>query len=396
VDYLIARFREYYKNEEVVLPERFGRREFGFMFFGVGMVQRHMAFGSGVHLRKFLLQRAPRHVYHSAAYYENPGAPTMDEKGWLGADLIFDLDADHVPASQGLPYEQMLEVVKGELIYLLDEFILGDFGFTEEDVTITFSGGRGYHIHVRHPSILGLKSHERREIVDYIRGVGLHEDWLFRRVPYDATKWEPKYRVLAPSPEDPAWMGRTARNLLAAVEELESMSDEDAARWLSKHPGIGPSAARKILDALFEGEKGRRGVDRLRAGSVDFFPDDRHLNLFLRAAMEETLERGRGETDEPVTSDIKRLIRLQGSLHGKTGLRVVEVRRDGLKDFNPLRNALADTFREGEVPVRVQSPVRIRMNGETYNLDAGESRVPEYVAILLMCRGAATLVGSGS
>ncbi|MCA1813180.1 MAG: hypothetical protein LC624_04420 [Halobacteriales archaeon] len=32
-----------------------------------------------------------------------------------------------------------------------------------------------------------------------------------------------------------------------------------------------------------------------------------------------------GETDEPVTSDVKRLIRLPGSVHGKTGLRVVPV-----------------------------------------------------------------------
>ncbi len=396
VDYLMDRFRAYYKAEGVVLPERFGRREFGFMFFRPGGVQRHLAFGSAVHLQKFLVEKAPRHVYHSAAYYETPGAPTMDEKGWLGADLIFDLDADHVPAAEGLPYEKMLEVVKGELVYLLDEFILGDFGFAEEDLVITFSGGRGYHVHVRHPSVFELGPHERREIVDYIRGVGVNEAWLFPRVPYAASKWEAKYRVLAPSTEDPGWKGRTARNLLEAVEALEALGTEEAVKRLSAHKGIGPASARRILDALFAGPAGARGVDKLRAGSVDFFADDRHLNLFLGALAEEALDRGRGETDEPVTSDVKRLIRLQGSLHGKTGLRVVQVARDDLAAFDPLRDAVADTFREEEVDIRLAEPVRHSLDGETLKLGRGDTRVPEYAAVFLMCRGAATLAGSGS
>ena len=32
------------------------------------------------------------------AYYENPDFD-MDKKGWIGADLVFDIDADHIPTS---------------------------------------------------------------------------------------------------------------------------------------------------------------------------------------------------------------------------------------------------------------------------------------------------------
>lgn len=93
----------------------------------------------------------PRHVYHSAAYYQRPGAPTMKEKIWQGADLIFDLDADHLRGAAS-SYAGMLEQVKRETLKLLS-FLLSDFGFAESKISVVFSGGRGYHIHVRDPRI---------------------------------------------------------------------------------------------------------------------------------------------------------------------------------------------------------------------------------------------------
>ena len=58
----------------------------------------------------------PSHIYYSSAYYEKPDAATMGEKGWCGADLIFDLDADHIMRA---PYDQMLARVKVETEKLL-------------------------------------------------------------------------------------------------------------------------------------------------------------------------------------------------------------------------------------------------------------------------------------
>jgi len=45
----------------------------------------------------FFADNAPRHAYFSAARYDDPGASTMSQKGWRSADLVFDLDADHLP-----------------------------------------------------------------------------------------------------------------------------------------------------------------------------------------------------------------------------------------------------------------------------------------------------------
>ena len=89
IDWVKLRFRRHYESRELLVPDRFPRREFGFMFWGPGMMMRHQGFSTAKELRDFLVQRVPMHVYHSSAYYEDPAAPTMEEKGWLGADLIF-------------------------------------------------------------------------------------------------------------------------------------------------------------------------------------------------------------------------------------------------------------------------------------------------------------------
>src|SRR5437667_6024586 len=96
-NFVKAHFRRYYEQTKPILPDRFGRREFGFMFWTPGIVSRHKGFGSIEDLRGYLSENVPAHAYYSSAYYDNPDAPTMEKKGWLGADLIFDLDADHLP-----------------------------------------------------------------------------------------------------------------------------------------------------------------------------------------------------------------------------------------------------------------------------------------------------------
>ena len=51
--------------------------------------------------------------------------------------------------------------------------------------------------------------------------------------------------------------------------------------------------------------------------------------------------------DEPVTGDVHRLIRLPGSLHGGSGLRVMVLDSKKLETFNPMKDPIAF----GEEPV---------------------------------------------
>src|SRR2546422_1936100 len=130
--FLKAHFRRYYEHTKPILPDRFGRREFGFMFWTAGIVQRHLGFSREDELKSFLASRVPAHVYYSSAYYEKPNASTMEEKGWLGADLVFDLDADHLPGGKSLSYPEMLEAVKRGIVKLWDRFLQTELGFDEK------------------------------------------------------------------------------------------------------------------------------------------------------------------------------------------------------------------------------------------------------------------------
>lgn len=94
------KFVEYYANNIVHPPSSIEHREFGFLLFKERMMVRHREFENVDPLTSFLQATAPSDAYYSSAYYERPEAE-MDEKGWLGADLIFDIDADHIPTPCG-------------------------------------------------------------------------------------------------------------------------------------------------------------------------------------------------------------------------------------------------------------------------------------------------------
>ena len=120
--WLEDRFREYYAQVALKGPCRLTQREYALVPFSEQHMQRHMAMKTPDALMAMLRERVPAHVYYSSAFYEVPDGPTMAEKGWLGADLIFDLDADHLPGAHAMSYENMLRAVKRELVKLVAFF----------------------------------------------------------------------------------------------------------------------------------------------------------------------------------------------------------------------------------------------------------------------------------
>ena len=92
-----------------------------------------------------------------------------------------------------------------------------------------------------------------------------------------------------------------------------------------------------------------------------------------------------------MTSDIKRLIRLPSSLHGKTGLRVIPLTRDQVDDFRPLRDAVPDTWTDDPVSMRLANRINLEIRGEAFNVAPGVNDVPQYLAVFLAARGLATV-----
>ncbi len=394
VRYLRQRFLEYYRGHDLDLPQRFGRREWAFVFFDRPGMARHIGFATREDLRAFTNSRGPMHLYYSTAYYQKPDAPTMEGKQWLGADLVFDLDADHIEGAQKMSYEQMLDAVKAEFIRLLDDFLIRDFGFAKEHIEIVFSGGRGYHAHVTDPDVLGLGSHERREIVDFIRGTGLLVERLFVQEavepaaaaerPFPRPKAE--QRMGLAERDAPGWKGRLRRGAERMLDRLESLPPEQAVAELDAIDGIGVSSAREIYDALYAAPpKGLRGVDKIRtSGTLDVFGKNKYQTAFVQYVKDRAGSL-QGETDEPVTSDVKRLIRAPGSLHGKSGFRVIQLQFQDLERFDPLREALAFPL-DDEVAVEGLKAATVRLADRTYEVTPGPCRLPSAAAVFFMGR----------
>ena len=311
----------------------------------------------------------------------------MQDKGWMGAELIFDLDADHLPDAETLSYEAQLAAVKTEFEKLVSDFLYNDFGFSAKHTQLTFSGGRGYHCHIKDPNILGLDSNQRREIVDYITARDLDISIILRD--HATQKKSIKGRTVAtektltmPKPTDPGWKGRISRGIISMVDDI--MKDNNPTKRLQEM-GMSKNRAEKIVTELTD-----ERIKRIKEGQLDqsktlrrFFLDDiLRKNAVLLSA---------GETDEPVTCDIKRLIRLPGSLHGKTGLKVVEIADiKDLQTFDPLTDALA--FSDQLTPINVTKETTITINNQTHYLALGETEIPEYLAVFLIARRSADIL----
>jgi DNA primase small subunit len=414
ISFIQRRFVRYYSNAQLAV-EDMPQREFAFMFYNRNGMSRHISFTPEA-LKKYVVEHVPAHIYYSSALYQKPDAKTMDEKGWNGADLIFDLDADHIPGSEKMSYAEMLEKVKEEFKKLVDEFLLGDFGFDENDVKIVFSGGRGYHAHITKDCVRKLGTQERREIVDYISGTGLFgetniEDLrekslqlLFETTAYSPKKMNTrekeereeykkyktyKYAFRLPPENATGWKKRIRDAILHQLTIWSQMEREKVLKELVQDKKIG-AYANRIYDELFVQGK----VEKImNTGTLSVFSDERLLTYFIKSVLaKKMIVLGKGETDEPVTSDIKRLIRLPNSLHGKTGFVVVEMNRSTLDAFDPLRDAICPSFSDTPVKVEITKPVKIKLKNEHFALEPGTTELPEYAAMFMLCSARANLV----
>jgi DNA primase small subunit len=385
LSFLKNRFQHYYSKHAIALPDRFGRREFAFVLFGGKGMIRHIGFEKKQVFTGFIRDRVPQHIYYSSAYYQKPDASTMQEKEWMGAELIFDLDSDHLPNADTMSFEESLEVVKKEFKKLITDFLLTDFGFDEKYLELYFSGGRGYHCHVKDPMVFDLDSNERREIVDYITARDLIDSAILREHVVERTEirgrsYASVKSLRMPSPNEKGWQGRISRGIIEILMDIKN--SEDPLQKLAEY-GVKPRDAVELSKYLSD-----ERLDRIKDGLLD---QSKTLRKFFlnRALRKSAVTLSAGETDEPVTCDIKRLIRLPGSLHGKTGLKVVPITIDQLDDFNPLNDAVV--FSNDSISVEVNKPISITMKNEYYTLSSGPHDIPEYLAVLLVGKRLATI-----
>ncbi|PLJ77554.1 DNA primase small subunit domain-containing protein [Infirmifilum sp. SLHALR2] len=362
---VVKLFRSYYARNTVPPPSSIERREFAFSLFNSQGMFRHIAFSNGEEMNSFLREKVPQHAYYSTAYYSDPAAQDMDEKGWLGADLVFDIDVDHINTPckvlhdtwrcrdcgaegwgmvekcpscgserldrQTWVCDQCISVAREEILKLVD-ILEEDFGISRDEMYVAFSGHRGFHLHVENKLLAELDQEARRELADYVRGLGIDPDLYIVKARRGYV-----YRF---KPDDPGWRGRIAKLLMLREEAGAELAREELRRL--------------ILECVAE---------------------------------------ARANIDEKVTMDVKRLIRLPGTLHGKTGLRVLKLTVQQLEAMDA-RSVLEKAVALPDEPVRVEMekwPKRVLTS--VFPDEAGERTLPLYLAVYLALNGKARILG---
>jgi len=404
-EFVCEKFGEFYRTPSNVIPApaAIGQREFAFLLFRERAMIRHRSVAKISHLRSLFAESVPSDVYHSCAYYETPEAD-MDKKGWLGADLVFDIDADHIPTScdkihdewtcskcgfdgKGVtpetcpacgelkfdaktwPCERCVGSARDETVKLVD-ILEKDFGFAGKDVHVFFSGHRGYHVHVEDEAVKQLDAMARKEIVDYVYGLGLSI--------LDAASEKTAAKERGPhvfSLHDYGWnkrlkLGMQKFILNATREDLRSV-------------GI-----KQNVEAILQNKEtiAKRYIEENRWTNVKGVGTETWLKIARHVKDHES-----AKIDTVVTTDIHRLIRMNGTLHGKTGFKKVEFPIQNLANFDPLREAVA--FKEGTVKVSVSSAPEFRIGESMFGPYKNQKvELPTAAAILLVLKGRAEVV----
>ncbi|MFO8109409.1 MAG: DNA primase small subunit PriS [Thermoplasmata archaeon] len=401
--FLHGMLKSYYTKTDLELPPRFTLREFAFIYRGSRGMHRPVAFVTGQEFKEFMAAKLPIHTYYSTAYYSNPRAP-MKNKEWLGADLIFDLDSDHLPGGENMSYPRQLELVKKKTRLLLEDFLMDDFGFQEKHIKLVFSGNRGYHIHVRKKEVFSLPRSARREIVDYITGTGISLSSIF---PYDMVEVskfkefsKTEYSYKFPPRKKGGW-GRRAIDLIKyALERWSHMSKEEFVEEVAYDSskktgikGIGEKTAVGLYNELYGQGKWR---DIIKKETLDDLSESGMVNqkYFLKIFEQVIRDHGInqlslkfvGATDEPVTGDTKRLIRLPTSIHGGSFLVVKPIDIAKFDDFEPLKDAFIEISGDKNYDIRLEdlpNEEYVVLKGKTYefekNMNVPECLVPFFV-----------------
>jgi DNA primase small subunit len=373
-------FREYYFNQSNAIeePAKIELREFGFMQFGQAGMFRHLSFKSMKEIHAILVREAPSDVYCSNAYYQFPTQQPMQEKRWLGADLIFDIDgkdlgmpcvpshsysvcmdcgfasssqqdeekrlsylcpscggkrADHV----SIPCSKCIDGSKKETRLLVD-FLLADIGLERSAIEVYFSGNNGFHIKINDDACRSLDPQARSDLVGYICGTGI---------------------------------------MLETIGVRRTSAGEDLFSIKFPKSGLAYGWRRRIA--------GKLKIDLTSATKLKNIVN--HYGGYNGFKVElERLARDMGvRVDPQVTTDVHRVFRMPGTLNSKSGLSKVKSR--DLNSFDPFVDACL--LGDGIISVRVKTPVKLKLRGTSFNISREPAEIPTHAAVYLMCKGLA-------
>ncbi len=341
-------------------------REFSFGVFKRKIANRNIAFRDANEMNSFLRNHKPLFFSYSNAYYEFPERRPMENKMILGADLIYEFDADEL----GLEVEEIegkqwfekkhLDEAKKQIFRLI-EFLENDFGFDSKEFSINFSGKAGYHLHIRSDSIKNLNKQARIELVDYLTGSGIY----FEKLGYDFEK------------------GVVAKTKSGWIERINSTAKE-VLKLSPKELSIITGVQQKKISTLLE--KKEEVIEGINRG-VLFKLEGKKSNEFWKKVFQTAVEKQLSPIDRQTSIDLHKIIRVPNTLHGDTGFVAKTINLENLEEFDPFVDSVV--FDNTPQRVFIKKAPKFTLKGTNFGpFENEEVEVPLFVAIYLIGKGA--------
>jgi DNA primase small subunit len=365
-------FRKYYfyHYSQLELGELINEHEFGFRLFD-GKIRRHLAFNDKKELYAYIIKFSPSDIFYSSSRYQNPKAE-IDQKGWIGSDLIFDIDGKdlHLDCAQNhnlilckdcnsiskgivskcvvcngsrlqiidLPCTKCIKSLNVEVKKLI-EILNDDFGIDSEYIFVYFSGNNGYHIHVIDKNFFHASAKKRNAFAQYLMGKGYLIENLGIRRNNEGTLMPISNKILY----NQGWRRRIFNSMYLHVQN-HKIDD----KFVKKYNRMQDTKNNNIEDII-----------------------NKHISDLST------------KIDPNVTIDVHRIFRLAGSINSKSGL--IKAFCKDLDSFNPLVDACF--IGDSNVEIESKLNVKISLKGKQFSIKTGNNTVPEYMAAYMICKG---------
>lgn len=379
-------FRRYYSRADLLLPNDFYVREIALQtLYGENYI-RHLSFSTISEFRRAITERIPRHLFYSSAKYREPANTSMDEKQWMGSDLVFDIDANDVEectlergvttfrfckicgytasenikqcpkcGSSLLKFEHVdNRCIRKALLYLdkLIDVVLSDLNFNV--LKASFSGHRGFHLIVELDQPFDKMNQEtRRAIVSYIK---LDES--------------------------------------AATYIKTHLLKLDKGRAVPLPPKISDGGIRRRIAKELQSMPIDEVVRKYVAGQLSklSFSDALRMYKVLETHIDDVIKRVSIPIDPKVTIDTTHLVRVPNSINGKTGWIAYNIKKLDISEFS-MDHSLLSPEEGVKLKIRIDIDLpRLEIIDTTFSFTRGEEAVLDYVyASYLVFKGVATL-----
>ncbi|OLS29457.1 MAG: DNA primase small subunit PriS [Candidatus Heimdallarchaeota archaeon LC_2] len=310
---------EYYRNFfdvndilRVISIDTFPTREFGFERLDTGFT-RNKSFVEPSHVREYLSTFPVGGAYIGSLYQDrllpsdkNNKAVTIHNTPWVGRELIFDFDMDEYDLIRTCECTGRKVCIDCWMLMqkaseIIDDTLREDFGYKK--LEWVYTGGRGYHCWVLDKKAFDLDQDQRAAIIGHMQLI--HDPKGLQKIDK---------------------LGNNAELLRTRIYEKlgrEFILNEKEDKTL-KDLGFGKKKLETIREFLQTTTLYRDIVDSVPKGKNEEFLETIIKNLYPRI-------------DHKVTIDVRRLIRMPGSVHIRTQ-NISEYISDPA-NFNPITDA---------------------------------------------------------